>query len=203
MKKIVFIILAFAISFSLKAQEIDCRIQVNYSRLQGTSYQQIFSTFQQDMYEFINNTNWTNNVFHRDERIECNFNINLQEELSSDEYRGTIQITYSRPIYGTSYNSPVLNHLDNDFQFTYSEHEPFEFNINSHSSNLLSTIAYYIYIILGFDYDTFGNNAGTEYFQKAEQIVQNAQSAQEKGWKAYENLNNRYWFVENLLNEQY
>ena len=99
--------------------------------------------------------------------------------------------------------SPVFNHLDNNFHFKYVESEPLEFNINSHTSNLTSIIAYYCYIIIGMDYDTFGNSAGTPYFQLAERIVQNAQSAQEAGWKAYENLKNRYWLVENLLNNQY
>ncbi|HOE05872.1 MAG TPA: DUF4835 family protein [Bacteroidales bacterium] len=203
MKTTALILALLTSTLLLQAQELDCRIQVNYSKLQGTSYQQIFSTFQQSMYEFINNTNWTNNVFQKDERIECNFNFNLTEQVSSDEYKGTLQITYSRPVFGTSYNTPILNHLDNDIQFKYTEFEPFEFNPNSHTSNLMSIVAYYIYIIIGMDYDTFGNGSGTEYYQKAERIVQNAQSAPEKGWKAYENLKNRYWLVENLLNDQY
>ncbi len=203
MKKTFLIIAILCSSLQVFSQEIDCRIQVNYSKLQGTSYQQIFTTFQQEMYEFINNANWTNNVFAKDERIECNFNFNLSEQVASDEYRGTLQISYSRPVYGTSYLSPILNHVDNDIQFRYTEFEKFEFNPSTHSSNLVSIVAYYIYIILGMDYDTFGNGGGTEFYQKAERIVQNAQNAPEKGWKAYENLKNRYWLVENLLNDQY
>ena len=99
--------------------------------------------------------------------------------------------------------TPVFNHIDDKFQFKYVENEPLEFNINSFTSNITSVIAYYCYIIIGMDYDTFGNSSGTPYFQLAEKIVQNAQSAQEPGWKAYESLKNRYWLVENLLSSQY
>jgi len=203
MRILIIAVFSFFYLLQVNAQELDCRIQVNYSKLQGTSNQQIFTTFQQALYEFLNNTNWTNNVFQKDERIECNFNFNITEQISSDEYKGTLQVTYSRPVYGTSYNTPVLNHLDNDLQFKYVEFQPFEFNVNSFSSNLTSILAYYVYIIIGMDYDTFGMNAGSEYYSKAEAIVQNAQSTPEKGWKAYENLKNRYWLVENLLNDQY
>lgn len=198
------LILFFAYSVSgISAQEIDCRIQLNYSRLPGTTYQQVFQTLQQQLYEFINNTVWTNHVYARDERIECNIFITVEEAISSDEFRATIQIQSSRPVFNTSYMSPVFNHMDNDFQFRYVEHEPLEFNENSHRSNLTSVLAFYVYIILGFDYDTFGPMSGTEFFKKAERIVQNAQNAQERGWKAFENLTNRYWLVENLLNDQY
>jgi hypothetical protein len=203
MRKIVLILFSLVFSSALFAQEIDCRIQLNYSRLPGTTYQQTFQTLQQQLYEFINNTVWTSHVYSRDERIECNIFITVEDAISADEFKGTIQIQSSRPVYNTSFMSPVFNHLDNDFEFRYTEHAPLEFNENSHQSNLTSVLAFYIYIILGFDYDTFGPMAGTEFFQKAERIVQNAQNAQERGWKAFENLTNRYWLVENLLNEQY
>jgi len=203
MKKIIIIISAIIFGSSIFAQELDCRIQVNHSKLQGTTNDKLFQTLQQELYEFINNTNWTNHVYDRDERIECNIYITIDNQISSDEYSGKIQVTSSRPVYGTSYLSPILNHLDNKFQFKYVEFEPLEFNENSFTSNLTSVIAYYCYIIIGMDYDSFGPNAGTPYFQIAEKIVQNAQSAQEPGWKAYEDLKNRYWLVENLLNSQY
>ncbi len=203
MKKIVIILSVLISSLSVFAQELDCRIQVNHSKLQGTTNDKLFQTLQQELYEFINNTNWTNHVYTRDERIECNIYITIDDQISSDEFNAKIQVTSSRPVYNTSYLSPILNHLDNNFQFKYVEFEPLEFNENSFSNNLTAVIAYYCYIIIGMDYDTFGSSAGTPYFQKAEKIVQNAQAAQESGWKAYENLKNRYWLVENLLNSQY
>ncbi len=203
MKKIVIILSVLLFNLGAFAQELDCRIQVNHSKLQGTTNDKLFQTLQQELYEFINNTNWTNHVYNRDERIECNIYITIDEQISSDEFSAKIQVSSSRPVYGTSYLSPVLNHLDNYFQFKYVEFEPLEFNENSFSNNLTAVLAYYCYIIIGMDYDTFGSSAGTPYFQKAEKIVQNAQSAQESGWKAYENMKNRYWLVENLLNSQY
>lgn len=203
MKRIITILSIILLTFSAISQELDCRIQINHSKLQGTTNDKLFQTMQQELYEFINNTNWTNHVYSRDERIECNIFITVESQISSDEFSGKIQISSSRPVYNTSYLTPVLNHMDNNFQFKYVEFEPLDFNENSFSSNLTAVIAYYCYIIIGMDYDTFGPSAGTPYFQKAEKIVNSAQAAQEPGWKAYENLKNRYWLVENLLNSQY
>ena len=203
MKRLVFFLCFVFAIISSYAQEMDIRIQISHSKLQGTSNQKLFQSMQQAVYEFVNNTDWTNNVFDKDERIECNFYITLNEQISTDEFKGSLQIQASRPVYGASYMSPIINFVDNDFHFRFVEFDQLEFNINSHSSNLTSLLAYWIYIVIGFDYDSFGNQSGTEYFQKAEQIVQNAQNAPERGWKAYENLKNRYWLVENLLNDQY
>jgi len=203
MKKILIILSLVLFGSIASAQELDCRIQVNHSKLQGTTNDKLFQTMQQELYEFINNTAWTNHIYAKDERIECNIFITIEEQISSDEFKGKIQITSSRPVYGTSYMSPVINHLDNDFQFKYVEFEPLEFNENSYTNNLTSVLAFYCYIIIGMDYDTFSSYGGSPYFSKAEKIVQNAQSSQEAGWKAYENLKNRYWLVENLLNDQY
>ena len=203
MKKNIFFILFAFISLCSVSQELDCRIQINYSKIQGTINEKTFQAMQQALYEFINNTKWTNNVFTRDERIECNLMIIVNEQISSDEFKGSIQATFSRPVYGTSYMSPILNHRDEEFTFRYNEFQPLDFNPNSFTSNLTSVLAYYCYLILGIDYDSFSPNGGTPHFQKCEKIVQNAQSAQESGWKSYESLKNRYWIIENLLGDQY
>jgi len=203
MKKILLLFFVLFVSLSAFSQELDCRIQVNHSKLQGTTNDKLFQSLQQGLYEFINNQNWTTHVYNRDERIECNIFISIESQISSDEFNAKIQVSSSRPVYGVSYLSPLFNHMDNNFQFKYVEFEPIEFNENTFTNNLTSVIAYYCYIIIGMDYDSFGSSAGTPYFQKAEKIVQNAQIAQEKGWKAYEDLKNRYWLVENLLNSQY
>ena len=128
--------------------------------------------------------------------------INLTDH-SGDEFKGSIQIQSRRPVYNTSYNSAILNYKDDDVKFNYVEFEPLEFSLTEHRSNLTSILAYYAYIIIGFDYDTYSLLGGTEYFQKAEQIVNNAQNAAENGWKAFESRKNRYWLVENILNDQY
>jgi hypothetical protein len=162
----------------------------------------VFQTLQNSIYEFLNNTAWTKHVYSNEERIDCNILINIQEH-SGDEFKGSIQIQSRRPIYNTSYSSTILNYKDNDLKFNYVEFEPLEFSINEHRSNLTSILAYYAYIIIGLDYDTFSMLGGTEYFQNAEKIVTNATNAPEKGWKAFESRKNRYWLVENILNDRY
>lgn len=184
-------------------QELRCNVQINSQKITGTN-RQMFQTLQTAIYEFMNNTNWTNHVYGQDERIECTIMLSLNEQIGSDEYKGTLQVQSRRPIFNTSYNSPMINFLDNNLHFRYLEFDKLEFSESSHMSNLTSILAFYAYMILGFDYDSFSYLGGTEYFQKAERIVNNAQNAQERGWKAYEgNRKNRYWMVENVMNDKY
>lgn len=201
MRNYLFITLFF-ISGILSAQEVNCRIQVVSQQIQ-TSNKHIFESMQKDLYEFVNNRKWTDNVFSNDERIECTIMINLTDQLSTDEYKGTMQIQANRPIFNTNYNSVLLNYKDNDIQFRYVEFQPMEFNENTSVSNLTSLLAYYVYLIIGLDYDSFSLEGGTPYFQKAEKIVTNSQNAQEKGWKSFEGQKNRYWLIENILNSKY
>ncbi|MDY0347975.1 MAG: DUF4835 family protein [Tenuifilaceae bacterium] len=186
-------------------QELRCNVQINSQKIQGTN-RQLFQTLQTAVYEFMNNTPWTNHIYAQDERIECNIMLTLSEQIGSDEFRGSIQVQSRRPIFGTSYNTTMLNIVDNDLQFRYIEFDQLEFSETRHSNNLTSILAYYAYIILGIDYDSFSYLGGTEYFQKANNIVNNAQSGAdgERGWKAYEgNRKNRYWLSENLQNPKY
>ncbi|RPH34134.1 MAG: DUF4835 family protein [Bacteroidales bacterium] len=187
----------------IKAQEFKCNIQINSQKIQGSN-RTVYQTLQTALYEFMNNTTWTNHVYGIDERIECNIMINLNEQLGSDEYKGTVQVQARRPVFNTSYSTTVLNFLDNNFDFRYIEYNKLEFSENTHTNNLTSVLAYYAYLILGIDYDTYSLYGGSEYFQKAEKIMNNAQNAPERGWKAYEgNRKNRYWIIENILNEKY
>ncbi len=203
MKRLLLIVILIFTGFT-KAylQELNCRVQVFAQQIQ-TSNKHIFESMQKDIYEFVNNRKWTDHVYSYDERIECSILINITEQISADQYKGTMQIQAIRPVYNTNYNSVVINLKDNDVQFNYVEFQSMDFNENTFTSNLTSLLAYYVYIILGFDYDTFSLYGGTPYFQKAEKIVQNAQNAQEKGWKSFENQKNRYWLVENALNSKY
>lgn len=186
------------------AQELNCNVQVSAQKIQGSN-RQVFENMQRDIYEFLNNTVWTNNVFSYSERIDCNFLITLNEQISSDEFSGTITIQLRRPVFNTTYNSTMLNFVDNSFRFRYAEFQPLEFDPNSHRSSLVSVLAYYSYLILGFDYDSFSPLGGTEYFQIAEKIVTNAQNAPEGGWKPYDGSRNRnrYWLVKNVLDKEY
>jgi hypothetical protein len=202
MVRILFIFSFIIVGLSLYSQELNCRIQVVSQQIQ-TSNTHIFESMQKDLHEFMNNHKWTDHIYTYDERIECTILINLTEQISADQYKGTLQIQSIRPVFNSNYNSVMLNLKDNDIQFNYVEFQSLDFNENTFTSNLTSLLAYYAYVIIGFDYDTFSLMGGTPYFQKAEKIVQNAQNAQEKGWKSYESQKNRYWLVENLLNSKY
>ncbi|MCX6334710.1 MAG: DUF4835 family protein [Bacteroidia bacterium] len=186
------------------AQELNCNVQVSAQKIQGSN-RQVFENMQRDIYEFMNNTVWTNNVFSYSERIDCSILINLTDQISSDEFTGTIQVQLSRPVYNTTYKSTILNFVDNNFRFRYVEFQPLEFDPTTHRTNLISVLAYYTYMILGFDYDSFSPLGGTEYFQIAEKIVTNAQNAPESGWKPYDGSRNRnrYWLVKNVLDKEY
>ncbi len=203
MKKLLAGILFFgALTIHTSAQELRCNVQVITNQIQGTNKQK-FTTLQRAIYEFMNGRNWTNHVFQSHERIEANIMINLTEEISSDEFRGTIQIQSRRPIYNSSYKTVLFNYMDNNLHFRYIEHETLEFSESQHLSNLTSILAFYAYIIIGLDYDSFSLNGGTEYFQKAETIVSNAQNATERGWKSFESNRNRYWLAHNLRDSRY
>jgi hypothetical protein len=151
----------------------------------------------------VNNRHWTNDQYLQHERIECSMMINITNRVSTDEFDATIQIQSRRPVYSTSYNSPLFNFIDKDFSFRYVEFQPMEFDEKQNRSNLTSVVAYYVYIILGLDYDSYSPKGGNEYFVKAQAIVNNAQNAAEKGWKAFEGTQNRYWLAEEMLSSQF
>nr|WP_321451164.1 DUF4835 family protein [uncultured Carboxylicivirga sp.] len=184
----------------LKAQEFKCAVQVVSPSIQGSN-KKVFETLQTSIMEFMNNQNWTNDVFKPEERIDCNIMINITEMISVDEFKGSIQIQARRPVFNSSYYTVLFNHQDGDVHFKYVEFEPLIYNPNSFDSNLVGILAYYANIILGMDYDSFSPNGGTEYFQKAEQIVNQAQGSSYLGWKSFDSQRNRYWLTENILNE--
>lgn len=192
----------------LKAQDFMCRVQV-LSRSNDTKIttddRRIFEDLQRNLTEFINNRKWTKNIIQPNERIEWNLVINITEKISIDEFKGTAQIQSSRPVYGTSYSSPLLNYSDENWRFKYVENQSLEFSETNIQTNLTALVAYYINIVLGLDYDSFSSLGGTEYFQKAQNIVNQTQNfpGEYKGWKAFENNRNRYWFVENALSSNY
>jgi len=188
----------------ISSQELNCNVQVSAQKIQGSN-RQIFESMQRDLYEFMNNTVWTNNVFSYAERIDCNILITITDQLSADEFRGTIQVQLRRPVFNSTYNSTILNFMDNNFQFRYVEFSPLEFDPNSYRSSLISVLAYYAYVFLGFDYDSFSPLGGTPFFQVAEKIVTNAQNASEPGWKPYDGSRNknRYWLIKNALDKEY
>ena len=202
MKRIwLFLIVSF-LGQHLWAQELRCNISISSTKIQGAN-KTVFETMQSDLYEFMNNRKWTEHQYSMDERIECSFFINLEEQISSDEFKGTINVQLRRPVFSSSYETILLNIKDKDFHAKYVEYQTLEFNETSNKDNLTNILAYYAYIVLGMDYDSFSPEGGTEFYQKAQAIVNNSQNAREKGWKSFESERNRYWLVENLLNKAY
>lgn len=186
-------------SGNLVAQELNCQVSVLTPQIQASD-KTIYDKLQTDLRDFMNNHKWTQDEFLNQERIECSVVITISERVSTDEFKANIQISSRRPIYHSSYNSPMFNHQDNDFTFRYVQDQLIEFDEGNITSNLSAVLAYYAYVIIGLDYDSYSPSGGTVYFSKAQTIVNNAQSLPDRGWKAYESSRNRYWLVENLMN---
>jgi hypothetical protein len=195
-------ILLQLIAFQGIGQEINCQVQVTARQIQGTD-RTAFETMQTALYEFINAQKWTPYSYKLEERVEATILLTINEQLSSERYRGQLNLVLKRPVYKTNLNTTLLNYIDKDIEFTYVENEPLQFSENSFDSNLTAIIAYYINIFLGLDADSFSPLGGTLYYERAQAIVQSAQNISEPGWKAYEKLKNRYWLSENLTNPIY
>lgn len=187
--------------FCCSAQELNCTVQINSQQVQQSD-RRIFETLQKALFEFVNNTKWTNEQYQLTERIECSIFINITSR-DNDDFKATIQVQSRRPAYKTSYNSTMLNTNDQDFDFKYIEFQPLQFSESTMLSNLTSVIAFYCYMIIAVDNESFAPNGGEVYFQKAMAVVNNAQGAVEKGWKQFESTSNRYWFIENFLNPRF
>ncbi len=153
--------------------------------------------------EFLNERRWSEDTFQPLERVDCNFVITVTEWDGSSNFKAEAQIQSSRPVYGTSYNSAVLNLSDKDFDFTYSEGQALDFSDQNYTSNLSSLLAYYAYIITAMDNDTFSKLGGSSNLSKAQTIVNNAQNASSKGWKAFDGIRNRYWLIDNLMSKSF
>ncbi|MEI6576494.1 MAG: DUF4835 family protein [Bacteroidota bacterium] len=201
MKKLLILLLLVSSVFTASAQEFLCQVSVSSSQVQSTD-RSVYEDLQKTLYEFINNKKWTSYNFKAEEKIECNLMIIINNR-SGDKFSGTMSVQCRRPVYHTSYYSTLLNYIDKDIEFEYLEGKNIEFIENTHSDNLSALVAYYLNIFLGLDFDTFSQNGGTPFYQKAQSIVSAAQNAPEKGWKSYESMKNRYWLVENLTNSSY
>ncbi len=197
--KYLIIFLGFIFSSFAHAQELNCAITINRDQIQGTVEKQVIDQMQKSIFEFMNNKKWTNETFTSQEKIDCSILIILKSKADPDVYSASIQVQSERPIYKTSIRTPVFNYEDDNFEFKFQQFTTLDFNENSFQNNLTSVLAYYAYVILAVDYDSFASLGGTPYWQKAQNIVNNAQSASEKGWRSSETNKNRYWLVENTL----
>ena len=202
MKKLLLFIIAFVLLLDANAQDLNARVQILSPKLQNQN-ERVFTVLETSIRDFLNNRRWSADPLQAQERIDCNFVITVTSWDGSGSFKAEAQIQSSRPVYGTSYNTTVLNINDKDFDFGYSEGQPMDYTDQNYTTNLTSLLAFYAYIITGLDYDTFSKNGGTPYYNKAQLVVNNAQNAPNSGWKAFENLRNRFWLAENLVNKTY
>ncbi len=199
-----FLIILFTIfQFSLSAQELNCTVEVIAPQIQGTQTR-IFETLENVIFEFMNNQKWTGDVFNVHERIECNLLLTITEGTpTSTEFKGTLQVQSFRPVYNSSLKSQVINLVDENIEFSFQENSILRFSPDFFQENLTSVLAYYAYMILGYDYDTYSPEGGSRHFSMAQQIVNNAQNVSFRGWKAFEDSRNRYWLVDNVLHQSF
>lgn len=183
------------------AQELNCTIQINSDQIQGTN-KSVFNTLQKSISDFMNNRKWTEMSVANTERIECTLNI-IVKKVDADVFTSEIQIQSRRPVFNSAYNSTLFNFKDLLFTFNYKEFDQLEINQNTITSNLTAVLAYYAYIIIGYDLDSYSRLGGTSCFQAAENIVNSAQGADLVGWKAFESSRNRYALVNNLMDEAF
>lgn len=202
MKRPVIVVFLLFLYSAVFCQEFNVVVQVTSPQVEGTE-KKIFETLQQELNDFVNNRKWTNYAYKPEERIEGTILVTVSQRASSDQFVARMNVALRRPVFNASYNTTLLNYIDKDFEFSYVEFQPLEYSDNVFTSNLTSAIAYYLYMFLGLDGDTFARNGGSQYFDKAQNIVNLAQNAREKGWKGFESQKNRYWLVENLTNPTY
>ena len=211
MLKKLFSIILISLSFTYSyAQEFNCKIKVMAEKIQGID-KEVFASMQRNITEFMNTRKWTQDQFQTNERIDCNILINLTGQIDQDVFEATFSIQATRPVFNTGYTSPIVNYVDKDFKFRYNQYTPLQFDDNrvtgndALASNLTAMLAYYSYLILGLDYDSFAPNGGSEYFKKAQNVVSNApeQSKVIVGWKAVDGNKNRYWIIDQLLSPRF
>lgn len=199
MRKIASFIFIFFVGLGY-AQQLNCTVQINSNKLASTN-QQLFKNLKNSISDFVNKTDWTGDEYKQNEKIECSMVINLNS-YDSNQFTATIQVQSSRPIFNSTYSSPVFNYNDNDFSFRYIEFENLQFNPSTFDSNLVSVLAYYSYMILGFDADTYSPMGGNKNYETAQQIMTVAQQGGYKGWSQSENQN-RYYLVTDILSGTY
>lgn len=210
MTRILSIALLLSLSIAVQAQELNARVTVVSTRVNNQVNRNTFVTLQTAILNFLNNRKWTGDAFLRNEKIDCNFIFNLDQGNEPNVYTASLSIQAARPVFNSTYLCPLLSYQDDNIAFKYIEFQQLEFNENRVTgsdplvSNLTAILAYYAYMILGFDYDSFSLKGGDPWFQKAQNVVNNAPDGRNiSGWKAFDGIRNRYWLAENTLNTRY
>ena len=206
MKRIIIAITILCLSSISWGQELRCTVNVNSDQVEGSN-KQVFNTLKQSIEEYVNTMRWTNMTFQEKERIECSMLI-VVKSVADNLFNCEMTCQSRRPVFGTAYSTPLLNFKDNNFTFTYQEYDRLDYQQHSFTTNLAALLAYYCYLIIGQDMDSFSKLGGTPYFQVCENIVTSAQSAsletsEAAGWKAFESNRNRYALINNLMDEAF
>ncbi len=201
MRKIILIFVCALAANLTVAQELNCTISIDAQQT-GQPNLQLFRTLETQLKEFINNTKWTDKTYKNQERIDCNMTLVISD-MNGEDFTATLQVQSSRPVFQSTYNTPVYNYFDRQANFKYKEFAPLNFNINTFESNLVSLVAYHVYTIIGLDADTFTPNGGEAYFQIAKQIVNTAAGSNYSGWKASDGNQSRYQYNDAMLSSVY
>jgi len=199
------ILIAFTlllISVNGFSQDLNTRVSILSPQIQSTNKRPL-EVLETAITEFLNNRKWSESQLQTEERIDCNLVITIKEWDGSSNFKAEAQILSSRPVYGSTYNTTLLSLNDKNFDFAYSEGQPLDYSDQNYMNNLSSLLAYYAYILVGLDGDSFSKLGGTPYYSKAQTVLNNAQNAAFTGWKAFEGLRNRYWLIENLNSKSY
>jgi Domain of unknown function (DUF4835) len=206
------IIFSFVLMLTREArsQEFQANVTVLSNRISTKVDKQVFTTLQSALFNFLNGRKWTNIAFNQNEKIQCNFLLNLAGASDNNTYTGSLTIQLGRPIFNTGYQSPLMNYMDESVTFKYIQYQDMEFNENRVggtdplTANLTAVFAYYAYIILGLNFDSYGLRGGDQYYMQAQNIVNNAPEGNAlTGWKPFDGLRNRYWLVQNLTDPKY
>lgn len=204
MRKLNFLVLIVLITTSSLAQELNCKVQVISPTLKSSPENtQLLEALQQSIFNLMNSTKWTDDIFQDHEKIDCNLLITVNSIESSKNYQATLQVTSRRPVFNSNYNSTLVNTLDKSFNFTYQLNSPIVYTQGTFTDNLSGVLAYYAYYMIGMDYDSYSLEGGTPYFVKAQQISNQAQSGGGAGWDSKDRNSGRYWIVENVLSAQF
>ena len=195
------ILIFLLVAVYTRAQELNCEVVVNSDQVNQTN-QQIFRTLERSLNDFVNKSKWTDRVYNENERVNARMFITVTQ-YESDRFEANIQIQSSRPVYNTSYESPVFNFKDNAFNFQYQEFQPLVYNENVFESNLIGVLTYYVYVILGLDADTFSLQGGDEFYRKAQNIVTQAQGSNFSGWNQETGQRTRFELIDNLLSNSF